>query len=645
MSTSVILWLGWNPTLGFGDMSLHQHPELILAAIGFIGISCHWLAWHVKLPAIIFLLLAGIIAGPVTGFIQPDKLLGDLLFPFISLGVAVILFEGGLTLRLHDIKGLGKPVINLLTLGVLLTGIISALAAHFLVGFSLNLSLLFGALMTVTGPTVIKPLLRTMRPKSEIAKILHWESILLDPIGALLTVLVYQFIVSAQPGHGLSYTFLAMTAAGLASGIAGAFILAQLLRHHLLPHYLQNAFTLTLVLFVFTVSNSLHQESGLLAVTLMGMVLANIKNIDIDDILFFKESISVLLIAVLFIVLAARLEIAPLLNIGPTAIGLLLIILFVARPAAVFVSTLGTKLDWRTRTLLSWVAPRGIVAAAVSSLFAFRLEELGNEEVKLLVPLTFLVIIGTVFIQGTTARLLAKWLKVAEPDPHGVLIVGANNVARTLAKALDKLGFTTKLADTGWENVRAARMDGFDTYFGRIVSEHADRHMELIGIGKLLALSPHSTLNALACIRFKPDFGTGNIYRLQVSEESHAENQRVEHRSFSGRKLFGEKITHAMLASLISQGAEVRITTLSDDFDYSKYCELYQQQAIVLFTMDPQGKLYFFTVGDTIEPGPGWKVASLLPNELLSQVNGDNKERIEDKEDKHPNGDSSVTTS
>lgn len=611
---------------------MNQHPELILAAIGFIGISCHWLAWQVKLPAIIFLLLAGIIAGPVTGLIHPDQLLGELLFPFISLGVALILFEGGLTLRLHDIKGLGKPVINLLTLGVLLTGIISALAAHFLVGFSWNLSLLFGALMTVTGPTVIKPLLRTMRPTSEIAKVLHWESILLDPIGALLTVLVYQFIVSSQPGHQLSYTFFAMTAAGLASGIVGAFILAQLLRRHFLPHYLQNVFSLVLVLLVFTVSNTLHQESGLLAVTLMGMLLANIKNIDIDDILIFKESLSVLLIAVLFIVLAARLDIEPLLNIGPTAIGLLLIILFIARPAAVYISTLGTKLDWRSRTLLSWIAPRGIVAAAVSSLFAFRLEALGNDEVGLLVPVTFLVIIGTVFIQGTTARALAKWLKVAQPDPDGVLIVGANSVARELAMALEKLGFTTKLADTGWENVRAARMDGFDTYFGRVVSEHADRHMELVGIGKLLALSPHSTLNSLACIRFKPEFGAGNIYRLQVSEETHAENQRVEHRSFSGRKLFGETVTHAKLASLISQGAEVHITTLTEDFDFSQYWDRYQQQAIVLFATDTHGKLYFFTVGDTIEPGAGWKVASLLPRELLSQVKGGDKSSNEDKD-------------
>ncbi len=600
---------------------MHQHTELLLAAIVFIGIGCHWLAWQVKLPAIIFLLLAGIIAGPVTGLVQPDALFGELLFPFVSLGVAVILFEGGLTLKLHDIRGLRKAVLNLLTLGVLLTWGIAAVAARLLLDFSWELALLFGALMTVTGPTVIKPLLRTMRPKSEIAKVLHWESIILDPVGALLTVLVYQFIVSSQPGHEVSLTFFATLITGILSGVAGAYLLALLLRHHLIPHYLRNVFSLVLVLMVFALSNTLHSESGLLAVTLMGMMLANMKNVDIEDILFFKESLSVLLISMLFIVLAARLEFAPLMEIGWAAAGMLAVIMFIARPVSVLSSTVGSQLDWRARTLLCWVAPRGIVAAAVSALFALRLGEFGYEGASVLVPLTFLIIIGTVFIQGITARPLAHLLKVAEPEPRGVLIVGANPVARHLAKALNQLDIPVMLADTGWENVRAARMEGFNTYFGRVVSEHADRHMDMAGIGKLLALSPHSTLNALACIRFKPEFGSGNIFRLQTSQDEQEEEKKAEHPSFTGRRLFGEEVTLATLLSLISQGAEIHTTTLSEDFDYTRYWEKYQHRATPLFAIDPQERLYFITTDEKLQLKPGWKIASLLPSDEVEQKN------------------------
>lgn len=600
---------------------MHEHTQVLLAAIGFIGIGCHWLAWYVKLPAIIFLLLAGILAGPVTGLIHPDALFGELLFPFVSLGVAVILFEGGLTLKLHDIKGLGGAVLNLLTLGVLLTLAIAALGAKLLIGFSWELALLFGALMTVTGPTVIKPLLKTMRPKSEIAKVLHWEGIILDPLGALLTVLVFQFIVSTQPGQAVSFTFITMIATGLVSGAVGAYILAVLLRNHIIPHYLQNVLSLVLVLMIFSLANAIHHESGLLAVTLMGMVLTNMDDVDIEDILFFKESLSVLLISVLFIVLAARLDFTSIMSVGWAALGLLAVIMFLARPVAVLTSTIGTNLDWRARSLLCWIAPRGIVAASVSALFALRLEQLGHEDARLLVPLTFLIIIGTVFLQGISARPLARLLKVAEPEPVGVLIVGANPVARAIAKALATVNFPVKLADTGWENVRAARMEGFETYFGRVVSEHADRHMELIGFGTLLAMSPHSTLNALACIRFKSEFGSGNIFRLQTSEEERTEHEKAVHPSSAGRMLFGEEITHAKLASLLSQGAQIHITTLSTDFDFGGYMEAHQNREIPLFTLDAQDKLHFFTTSETLQPKPGWKIASLLPADTLEQPN------------------------
>jgi NhaP-type Na+/H+ or K+/H+ antiporter len=596
---------------------------LSLAAIGFIGIACQWFAWHFRLPSIIFLLIAGILVGPVTGFINPDELFGDLLFPIVSLGVAVILFEGGLTLRLDEIRGQRRVLRNLLVVGVILTWGISAAGAHYLMHFSWEVAFLFGALMTVTGPTVIKPLLRTIRPRSEIANILHWEGIILDVVGAILTVLVYQYIVTQQIGETIPVTLFLMILTGLTLGAAGAWLLASLLRRHLLPHYLHHVFSLALVLMIFAISNSLIHESGLLAVTLMGMMLANMKGIDIEDILFFKESLSVLLISVLFVVLAARLEISPLLDMGWTSLAMLALIMLVARPVSVMLSTMRSRLDWRARVLLAWVAPRGIVAAAVSALFALRLEELGHEEAGLLVPLTFLVIIGTVLLQGITARPLARRLKVMEPEPNGILILGANPLARAIAATLNSLGVITRLADTGWENVRRARMEGLDSYFGRVVSERAERNLNLSGIGKLLAISPNSSMNALAMIRFKNEFGTENIYYLMNSEEDISEDVHGRHFQFTGRQLFTEETTYAELAGMLSEGAKIHTTKLSEKFDFYDYREKYRNSAVLLFAVDPKSKLHFFTARDELLPETDWSICGLIPGELLEQENGE----------------------
>ncbi|MEJ2317583.1 MAG: sodium:proton antiporter [Gammaproteobacteria bacterium] len=596
---------------------------LSLAAIGFIGIACQWFAWHFRLPSIIFLLIAGILVGPVTGFINPDELFGDLLFPIVSLGVAVILFEGGLTLRLDEIRGQRRVLRNLLVVGVILTWGISAAGAHYLMHFSWEVAFLFGALMTVTGPTVIKPLLRTIRPRSEIANILHWEGIILDVVGAILTVLVYQYIVTQQIGETIPVTLFLMILTGLTLGAAGAWLLASLLRRHLLPHYLHHVFSLALVLMIFAISNSLIHESGLLAVTLMGMMLANMKGIDIEDILFFKESLSVLLISVLFVVLAARLEISPLLDMGWTSLAMLALIMLVARPVSVMLSTMRSRLDWRARVLLAWVAPRGIVAAAVSALFALRLEELGHEEAGLLVPLTFLVIIGTVLLQGITARPLARRLKVMEPEPNGILILGANPLARAIAATLNSLGVITRLADTGWENVRRARMEGLDSYFGRVVSERAERNLNLSGIGKLLAISPNSSMNALAMIRFKNEFGAENVYYLMNSEEDISEDVHGRHFQFTGRQLFTEETTYAELAGMLSEGAKIHTTKLSEKFDFYDYREKYRNSAVLLFAVDPKSKLHFFTARDELLPETDWSICGLIPGELLEQENGE----------------------
>lgn len=385
-----------------------------------MGIACQWLAWRARLPAILLLLLCGMIIGPVTGLLNPDDLFADLLFPMISLSVAVILFEGSLTLKLDEIRGLASVVRNLITVGVLIIWLITAVATHHLIAFPYELAFLFGAVVVVTGPTVIVPILRSVRPNAKIANILRWEGIVIDPLGALLAVLVFDFIISSQSGNALetvSLVFGRIVLVGTTLGALAAFFLGHILRRHLIPEYLRNVLSLTLVFAVYAGADHLAHESGLLSVTVMGMVLANLKNTDIDDILDFKESLSILLISGLFIILAARIEFYQFRELGWNALGVLAAIMLLARPIAVWVSSFTSDLNPREKLLIAWIGPRGIVAAAVASLFAIRLEAEDYPGASLLVPLTFFIIIGTVIIQSVTAKTIAHWLGVREPPP------------------------------------------------------------------------------------------------------------------------------------------------------------------------------------------------------------------------------------
>ncbi len=596
-----------------------EHTIFAIAAVGLAGIACQWLAWWLKLPAILLLLLAGILAGPVSGLLDADALFGPLLFPFISLGVAVVLFEGSLTLKLHEIAGNGMVVRNLVTVGALVNGLIIALATERLLHFPLLLALLFGAMVTVTGPTVITPLLRTMRPTADIARILRWEGIIIDPLGALLAVLVFEFIVSGQQQDTL-FTFALIMIAGGGLGALFGWLLGLLLRHHLLPEYLVNVTTLALVLALFACANQLQHESGLLAVTVMGIWLANMRDVPIRGVLDFKESLSVMVISALFILLAARVRFDQFAALGWEVIGLLAVLLLVARPVAVLLATIGSKLGWRERVLLGWVAPRGIVAAAVAALFALRLQSLGFPEAQLLVPLTFLVIITTVVLQSFTARPLADLLGVSEPEPKGVLIVGANVVARALGKALTARGFRVMLTGTAWEDIREARMQGLPTYYGNAVSEHADRNLELVGIGRLFAVSKRPALNALACVRFRHEFGAGHIFSVQTSQEKGAAEKQAIAPELSCARLFGDNVSYAMLASELSRGGELHATTLSENFDFHAFLSRYQNRAIPLFAVDRKEGLRVFTASGAPTPEPGWTLVSLIPGELLQKA-------------------------
>lgn len=588
---------------------------LSFAGIGVLGICCQWLAWWARLPAILFLLIVGILVGPVFNILDPDALFGKLLFPIVSLSVAVILFEGSLTLKFEDIRGHGKTVSNLITIGALITWLIIAYSTHYLIDFPFELAFLFGAVVIVTGPTVIIPMLRTVRPNAKIANVLRWEGIVIDPLGALLAVLVFNFIISGQQNYAISaiaITFGKIMFVGFSIGLISGWLLGELLRKQLIPQYLRNVIALISVCAIYVLSDTIEHESGLLAVTIMGMTMANMKDMDIDDVLDFKESLSLLLISGLFIILAARIEFYQFIQLGWPALGILAITMLIARPASVFISAIGSDLSFNEKLLISWIGPRGIVAAAVSALFALRLENAGFEKAELIVPLTFLIIIGTVVIQSATAKFIAKILNVREPPPTGLLIIGAGNVARAIGKELQTHGFKVVLTDSTWENISLARMDGLETYYGNPISEHADRNLNLLGLGKVLAISGRSNLDTLACLKFKSEFGVKNVYELKSTREKHIDDKHIVSTRHRGYELFGENVAYGNLAYLLRNGAEIKSTQLSDEFTFEQYLEKYGDRVIPLFAIDGKQRIQIFVTNGKMKPESGWTIIGMI---------------------------------
>lgn len=589
-------------------------PLMSLVTVGLLSIGCQYLAYRVRLPAILPLLIAGILVGPVFGVLDADALFGDLLFPVVSLSVAIILFEGSLTLKFGDIAGHGNMVRNLCSIGVLVTWGIAAVAAHYSLDLSWQLSFLFGAIVTVTGPTVIVPMLRTVRPNTNLANILRWEGIVIDPIGALLAVLVFEFIVASQ-GNAISHTLLMFgktIGIGTVLGLGSGYLLGLCIRKDWIPHYLLNTAVLTIILGVFAASNYVAHESGLLAVTITGVVMANMKNVEVEDILEFKETLSVLLISGLFILLATRLNLQSVLDVGWGAVIILLAIMFVARPLSVLASSIGTGLKANELALLSWVAPRGIVAAAVSALFSLKLEEIGYEGAGIIVPMVFLVIIATVVVQSLTSRSVAKLLKVRAPAPTAYLMFGGSKFNRMLASEMRNQDLAVTIADTNWDAIREARMAEIPVYFGNPMSDHAARNLDIATFGTVLIMSPYKQLNPLIAYHFEYTMGKDKVWALTNNEQATRPSHQVSEQYAKKLTLFDEGVTYGYLASAVNRGASVKTTRLSDEFSFEDYNEKYGDRATPLIAISAENKSYTVVNGSELEPKAGWRIISLI---------------------------------
>lgn len=580
---------------------------LAVSALIFCCFIIQWFSWRIKSPAILFLLLFGIIIGPVFNVFNPDKIFGDFFYPFVSLAVGLILFEGSLSLRFSEIKGLETVIRRLITIGALVTIFITTIVAYYSLDISWKISLLFGCITVVTGPTVIAPILRVIRPTKNIANILKWESILIDPIGAILSVLVYEFIILGAENSGLItfVSFVKIAILGIVLGIVAGYLYGFCIRNHWIPEYLLKVSSLAIVLMVFEISNILAKESGLLTVTIMGIFLANQKDLDLSELIDFKETISVILISILFICLAAKIDIVRLKEIGFNGILVLLAIQFLSRPISVVVSTYKSKLKWNERHMIAWIAPRGIIAAAVSFLFSLGLKQHGFYEHSMLVPLTFEVIIFTVLLQGLTARFVAKFLNVSVGSPQGFLIIGSNLVARTIAKSLHDNGIQTILADPGWEGISQARIMGLNTYYGNPMSEHADRTLDLTFIGKMMAITPVDWVNVSAMLHFSMELGKENVFSINTTAANKkSERKKIDYTRY-GHLLFSDNVDYTTLYKIFSKGITPKTTTLTEKFDFKDFIT---GDMILLFAINPSNEVFVFYPGHTIKPKPGWKM-------------------------------------
>ncbi len=589
-----------------------------LAAIIVLGIGAQWLAWRISLPAILLLLVFGFIAGPVTGLINPNQLFGNLLLPLVSVTVAIILFEGGLSLKFSEVREVTAVIRNLVTVGVLVSWVLTSLASYLIFGLGLQISILLGAVLVVTGPTVIIPLLRHVRPSGRVGSILKWEGIIIDPIGAVLAVLVFEVIISVGLEKATTQVVVSIfktLVIGTVLGLAGAKLVIVILKRHWVPDFLQNPVSLMIVVFVFVCSNIVQVESGLLSVTLMGIALANQKWVSLKHIVEFKENLRVLFISSLFIILASRLtidELSYVLNFK--GFIFLVLMILVVRPLSIFISTYFTDLNLKEKLFLSWMAPRGIVAAAVASVFALRLVEAGYEQAERIIDITFLVITGTVAIYGLTAFKVARRLGLAKPNPQGLLIVGAHIWARSIAKFLHENGFQVSLVDSNWANVSAARQEGLQAYYENILLEDISEDIELDGIGKLIALTRNDEVNSLAALHFIEDFGRSQVYQLPKLSKFSAKSEESIPQHLRGRLLFGAEATFSYLDSKFASGASLKKTPLTDEFNYDSFQSLYGEKALPLFLIKESGELVVMALDNTPTPLPGQYLISLVDN-------------------------------
>ncbi|MDE0804349.1 MAG: sodium:proton antiporter [Acidimicrobiales bacterium] len=566
-----------------------------LAAIIVFGVGAQLLASRIQVPAILLLLLGGVLAGPVLEIIEPDELLGDLLFPAVSLAVGILLFEGGLGLRWAELERHGRgPIIRLITIGVLVTWVIGGIAAYFLIDVDRNAAILLGAILVVSGPTVVLPLIRFARVREPVNGILRWEGIFIDPVGATLAIVVLDAVIENEGTGGSIERVLTTAAAGTAAGLIGAGILTLLFNRHWVPDNLHNPFTLAMVVGAFAAADLVQAEAGLFATTVMGVALANQRWAPIGHIREFEENLGSLILAGLFIILGARVDLDQLVDFLPESVALSAVLIFVARPVAVYLSTVGSGLTFVERAYLACMSPRGIVAASVSALFALELEEAG-QPVEALAPVTFIVIVTTVLFSAIASRVGANRFRVARPAPQGVAFIGGPDWALDVAAWLSDHEVPTLVVTTDPFEVDAATRRGVLTYQGKVDSEDLLMAMDSVGILVAIGVSRFQELNSLVIERSAEAIGRANVYHLPRIDDD--DDDEAGHGAVMARRPFGRDATQIQIEQLMA--SDWNVTAVSaDDFDAAAL-----RDAIPLLALDDDGPRVLTALPDKAPAG------------------------------------------
>ena len=590
------------------------NPVTAIALVGAIGVGSQWIAWRLRMPAIVLMLVAGILIGPVLGIFDPARDIGPLMGPMISSAVAIILFEGGLSLNFHTLQDAVGGVRRLVYIGAPLGWLMSALSLHYVAGLSWSSSAVFGGIMIVTGPTVIAPLLRTARLSRRPATLLQWEAILNDPIGALAAVLAFEVVIALNTATTASEAMLELligAAVATAAGVAAGIGLSRAFKRGWVPEYMKVPVLFALLLGVFAASDSVLHESGLLAVTIMGIVIANSKLPSYEEMRRFKEHATVLLVSGVFILLAAGLDVEALSNLDWRAAVFVAVVVLVARPATVFISLIGSGIPFREKLLVALTGPRGVVLVAVAGLFGERLLSLGFEDAALIAPLAFALVAVTVVVNGFTLAPFARLLGLTGADTPGVVIIGGSDWTTQLAEVLKKVDIPVLMTDPNFIRLRKARAAGIDTFSGDILSEAAEQRVELVSYATLIAATENDAYNTLVTTDLAPEFGRENVF--QVMREKSESSRHQLPRTLGGRPL-GLDATHTELRQLVAEGWQFRSTRLSEEFTLEDWRNE-SPDARLLAQITTGGEIKFMRKNEEFKGGAGIQVIALRPPE------------------------------
>jgi NhaP-type Na+/H+ or K+/H+ antiporter len=582
------------------------------AAVLAVGVLAYWLGWRLQVPPIVFLLGAGLAFGPVLGMLDPDDLFGDLLFPMVSLAVAVILFEGALGLGWRGVRRAGRAVLLLVTVGAAITLVGTMLAAHVALGVSWDLAVLLGAVLVVTGPTVVGPVVHTIGLRGRVGTVLEVEGTLIDPLGAIATVVVFEALVVAnQPDESIPAAVLVTLGVGTSIGLIAGALLTVLLARFVIPDNLDNAMTLAAVIGAFAAANALRAEAGLISVTVMGFTIASQRRVAVRHILEFNETLRIIFISGLFILLGARIELDTLQSVEWRNAVFLVILVVVVRPLAVFVSTFRSQLATSERVFMALTAPRGVVAAAIASVFSLLLIEDGHPGSQVLISATFTVIAGTALLAGLLSRPLAVRLGLIEQQRKRIVVLGGSPAAREIAAAISEQGAPVDLIDLDERNLAAARMAGLSTHRRSVLADETWDALDLADAVGFVAMTHNDELNALAARRAVPSLGRRSVFQSVPRRREHRAWWTLPAGTFA-RPAFGAEATIDQLDDCLAEGWTRRATKITEQYGIAAY-RADHPHAIPLFIVDSRGLVEIVAGDRPRDPRPGETFVTLGP--------------------------------